>query len=380
MKVLGLILELNPFHNGHKYFIDEAIKQDNYDYVVAVVSSSFCMRGDISIIDKFTKTKLCLDNNIDLVLELPFMSAINSADYFGYNAYKILNDIGITDLCFGSENGSLEELLELDELTTSSTFEEHLKVNIDKGLSYGASATLAIKEITQDEAKAISYSLPNNTLALSYIKAWKQINSNIKLHTIKRISNNYYDCETNNTSIASATSLRCEISKGNNISKYIPNYEYAFSNENIINDKIFNLLKYLFINKNLEEIKNTYLVSEGIENRIISMLDKSSNYDDLVKNVCTKRYNETRIKRLFLHLLLSTPKDFENKYNSYLRVLGMSNKGRKYLSNVNKSSLITNIKNSNNELLLIELKATKLYDLLTDKNIYLEEFKTPIKK
>ena len=108
--VLGMILELNPLHNGHKYFIDEAKRKVNPDVTIAIFSTNFSMRGDIMVIDKFTKTKLALEMGIDVVLELPFLGAVASADFFAYNSVKSLADFGITDLAFGVEFNNLENL------------------------------------------------------------------------------------------------------------------------------------------------------------------------------------------------------------------------------------------------------------------------------
>ena len=382
MKVLGLVLEINPFHNGHKYFIEEARKQENYDYVIAVISTSFTMRGEVSVIDKFTKTSLLLDNNIDLVLELPIMKAVNSSDYFTYNAIEILAKIGVTDICFGSEAGDLTQLFKLNEITSSSSFNLDWKANIDKGLSYNQAATLALKENNLDEELINQYILPNNTLALGYISAIKKLNKGIQVHTIKRIDNNYYDKDTKANQFASAMSLRAKLNNNEDISSFIPSYDYNFSKENEVNEKIFNLLKYELITDGTESIKNRYMVSEGIENRMASFID-ANNYEDFINNVQTKRYNASRIKRTILHIVLNNSKEIDVS-TTYLRILGMNEQGKKYLSKLDKetkSLLISNIKNEkNNELLDIELKASKLYDLLTNKNTYMDEFKTPIKK
>ena len=372
-KVLGLVLELNPFHNGHKYFIDQAIKMINPSVTIAVVSTSFTMRGDVSVIDKFAKTKLCLDYGIDIVLELPFISAINSADYFSAAAVNILKSFQVTDICFGSEAKSIETLQNIATISSSAEYNNILRANLDKGLSYSSASLSTLLSLT-DPSLAMSSTLPNNTLGIGYLKAIKD--SNITPHIIERIDNMYYDENISKTNIASATSLRKEIGENKEIDNYIPNYTYDFVNSDQVNDEIYKLLQYTFLKNDISNFKNILGVKEGIENRFLSFID-SANYKDFINNVQTKRYSINTIKRLILHILLNTSSQYEGKVNYYLRILGMNNCGMKYLAHLPKNikqEIITTPKNSTNEFVNLELRATKLYCLLTNKNIYKQEY------
>ena len=271
MKVLGLILEINPFHNGHKYFIEEALKQESFDYVIAVVSTSFSMRGEVSVIDKFTKTSLLLDNNVDLVLELPIMKAVNSSDYFTYNAIEILAKIGVTDICFGSEAGDLTQLFKLNEITSSPSFNLDWKANIDKGLSYNQAATLALKENNLDEELINQYVLPNNTLALGYISAIKKLTQTPSLFSNQFESNNMiFKDDFSNFQLDNFSSLNNDLSITNNDISDLnnkknpvssnPNQEINnINNQNNFNNKNMNLNNNIFdryINNEYEEINN----------------------------------------------------------------------------------------------------------------------------
>lgn len=374
MKVLGLILELNPFHNGHKYFIDKAKEEIKPDLTVAVVSSSFTMRGEISILDKFTKCDCCLKNGIDIVLELPLLFSLQSSDFFAKNAVKILNSIGVTDIAFGTELSSINDLYEIKTITEQEKYQISLKNNINKGISYSASSLKAFQEISKNSELIANFSLPNNTLALSYLKAIEIINPNIIPHSITRINNNFYDLQLNESNIQSASSLRKLVSNNESINAFIPNYDYTFLNEEKINNEIFKLLKYKLLLNN--DFSNIMLIDEGIENRIMSFIDKSSNYNEFINNVLTKRYSLNKIKRIIIHILLDSPKQLQTE--EYLRVLGLNNKGMAYIRKLNNNSIIMNTKDEldkNNQILIHELKATKLYDLLTNKNIYQEEYK-----
>ncbi len=379
-KVLGLILELNPYHNGHQYFIDQAIKEINPDIKIAIISSSFMMRGDPMIMDKFYKTKLLLKNNFNLVLELPFISGVNNSDYFCTNAVNILKDFNVTDICFGAECDSIDQLYQLIEYSESDSFNNLIKKYLSNGYSYSTSCTKAMLETSNSMYLTTTYALPNNTLAIGYLKSIK--NTNIKPHTIKRLDNNYFDDEIVIDKLNSATAIRNEIKQNNNINEYIPNYDYTFYNPTTLENNLYKLLQYNLINNNhLNLIKD---VNEGIENRLISFIN-SDNYDAFINNVKSKRYTINKIKRLILNILLDIDKKYENKYLYYLRVLGMDDLGKKHINTLSKAikeQIITSFKNElDNEIVNIELKVSKLYSVITNNyKLYKEEFNIPYRK
>ncbi|MCK9470790.1 MAG: nucleotidyltransferase family protein [Bacilli bacterium] len=383
-KVLGLILELNPFHNGHKYFIDKAIEKVNPDIVIAIISGNYTMRGEASVVDKWTKTKLLLESKVEIVLELPFISAINSADFFALNSISILNKFKITDLAFGVELDNLEKLKKMKDIIDSDLFNSAIKEKLNTGLSYSASAFKVLNELVHDLEITENFTLPNNTLGIQYLRSIEKLNKNIKVHLIKRIDNNYYDKHTTNK-ISSATSLRVLLEEDKNIEDFIPSFNenLNFYNPKLIEDNILYLLKYNFYNNHISHFSNIFGVSEGIENRIYSFLDKINSYQELIDNVKTKRYTPNKIKRLILHIIMNTNIKYQDKANFYLRVLGASNSGFEYINTLpktTKSKIITSFKNKeDNELVQLELKASKIYSLLTDqKDLYLNEFKVPV--
>lgn len=380
MKVLGVVVEFNPMHNGHHYFIEKAKAKLNPDVTIAVMSSSFSMRGDFMVVDKWSRAKFALDYGIDIVLELPYLSTVNSSDYFCFNAIKILNEFGITDIAFGVELDNLEKLIHIKNILKSSSFDNILKTHLDKGHSYANSSYHAIKELTDDEEIIKMYSLPNNTLAIGYLKALDTINPNIKITPIKRIANNYYDEQINDTLINSATALRNEITLGNDITKYTKiNYDYY--NPLIANQNIFTLLRYQLISTPLAELKNISGVNEGIENRFISFINLAKDYDDFIKHVQTRRYSPNRIKRIILNIILKINKAYEANFHYYLRILAMNQIGKSYINTLNKQikkQIITSFKNNENDIVDTELKVSKLYSLLVNEpDLYINEFKTP---
>lgn len=379
--ILGLILELNPFHNGHKYFIEEAKKKVNPDVTIAIFSTNFSMRGDIMALNKFDKARIALEMGIDLVLELPFLGAVASADYFAYNSVKSLCDFGITDLAFGVELNDLDKLHQMKDYLTTEAYDEQLKYHLDLGVSFSTSAYKAISTLTTDKDIIEGFTLPNNTLAIQYLAALEKINPTIKITLVQRIKNDYYNKEVTGA-ISSATSLRLLLQEDKDITSYIPSYQASFTNLLEGYDILYQVLRYKLLIENLDCLRNILGVNEGIENRLVSMLPKVQDYDSFIKAIQTKRYPQNRIKRLLLHILLETPKEFSNQYFHYLRILAMNSKGKQYVSQLPKTikdRIITNIKYHLDDInIQYELKATKLFGLLTNNlNLYLEEFKMP---
>lgn len=381
MKVLGLVLELNPFHNGHEYFINEAINVVKPDVTIAIISSSFAMRGEAMVMDKWEKSKILLSYGIDIVLELPFLGSVASADYFCYNSIKTLTDFNITDLAFGVELQKLDKIIKMKDIINNQEFSSLVKKYIDLGNAYSTSNIKALKEFTDDQELIDNFSLPNNTLAIGYLNAIEKINKDVRINLIKRIKNNYYDEEITDSKINSATSIRKLLANDLDISNYVPINLYKYHNPEDINKNMFNLLKYVFNIRDINSLNNILGMNEGIENRILSFINKFTSYDDLINNIQTKRYTVNKIRRLLLHTLLDVSKEYENKYHYYHRILSMTQNGKKYVSSLPKeikASIITSFKNQNNYLVDIEQKASKLYGLLiNDPLIYLNEFNVP---
>ena len=383
MKVLGLVLELNPLHNGHQYFIDQAKQKVNPDLTVAVISTNFTMRGDISVIDKFTKTKLALASGIDVVLELPFLSAVNSADYFGYNALKILTDFGITDLAFGVEIADYEKLTKMKTIIDSDSFNEQIKKHLSLGLSYSTSAFKALSSQITDQEIINNFTLPNNTLGIQYLRAIDTLKKDIKVTLIKRIDNNFFDQQLTG-SISSATAIRKHLEANDDISAYVPNHQLKvnYIKSRDAEEHLLTILKHQYTIHHPSYFQNILGVSEGIENRIANFIFQANSYQELIYNIQTKRYPINKIKRLLLHIILNTNKDYEGKHLNYLRLLGANDNGLSYLNQLPKeikNIVITSFKKNDNDLVLKELQATKLYGIITKQNdLYLEEFKIPI--
>jgi len=371
MNVIGIIAEYNPFHNGHVYQIEKIKKLYPDSLIIVVLNGNFTQRGEVSIINKWDKTKIILEHNVDLVIELPIFYGINNADIFAKGAIEILNDLKIDTLVFGTERDSIDELINVAKIKNTDEYKLLLKENLDKGYSYPKSSYDTIETLSN-----IKISTPNDILALSYIEEIINNKYNIKPIGIKR-TNDYHSNELSN--IASATAIRDSIKKHIDISECVPKETLKYIN-NISFDDYFDLLKYKIISSN--DLTIYHDVKEGIESRIKKYIYEVNTLEELINKVKTKRFTYNRIKRILLYILLDIKKD--EKINNYIRPLGFNKNGSNYLNKLKKEltlPLISNYKN-NKEILELEYKVNSIYSLkLNDINDNIRnEYNKPIMK
>jgi len=394
MSVLGIVSEYNPFHNGHKYHLEQSKVLCGSDYVVCVMSGNFIQRGEPAVIDKWARAEMALLSGVDLVIELPVVYAMSSAEFFAYGAVKILDSIGITDfICFGSEAGSLDELNNIADILNSEPekYKSSLKGFLSEGLSFPAARENALNiylkaagHKSDNPGELIKGS--NNILAIEYLKALKKSGSKIKPQTIKRIANTYSSDKLEGT-ISSATAIRSHILSMEEMKK---NRTSKASDLQVLMDSLadslpplcFSILQREFKagrgpvfsadfessvlsalrRMNAEEISKLPYIAEGLENRIKSAADISGSLNSLIENVSTKRYTRTRIQRCLFSILTGLKNKEFLEFNlwggpQYIRILGFNNKGRQLLSEINKYASLpviiktADFKNSCNPLL-----------------------------
>ncbi len=359
MKITGIIAEYNPFHNGHKYHIEQSKKITNSEYCIVVMSGNYVQRGEPAITDKWTRTKMALQNGADIVIELPCVYATSSAESFAFGAVSLLNSTNIvSSMCFGSETNDIESIKNLANILCNEPYEYQniLKQELKKGLVFPVARANALKLFTGNEC----VSSPNNILAVEYIKALLKLNSNIQPFTIKRQIAEYHSTDILEN-IASATAIRLALKNNNKelLSKVIPKDSldtFLKSIEEgiapIFFDNFSALLHYK-LRTNQSELSDILDITEGIENRIINYAKTNFNISDIVSEVKTKRYTYTKIQRALLHIILDIKKD-DLKPCNYLRVLGFRKSSEHLLSKLYHNSfipVITNLKNSNKLLL-----------------------------
>ncbi len=363
MKIVGIIVEYNPLHNGHLIHINKAKEITKADCVVAVMSSSFSMRGDISSIDKFSKTEFALNNGIDLVIELPFISTVQNADIFAYNAVSLLSKLNIDYLCFGSESNDLNTLSNLALTLDSKKYNDILQKYLH--FSYPKASNLALTELGFSNVNS------NDQLGIQYIRALNKLNSKIKPFCIQREHSDYNDKTSNHSSVASATAIR----NMDYIKNYVPKEvnDYYIQNGFLNNEVFFEILKYKLIITNLDSIL-------GMNKDLVGLFKNNpiNNYDD-INNLVSSRYTRSRINRLLLYILFDIKKNTYSITPNYHRVLGMTPKGQEILNQNKKNiTIISKVKEGINHELDLELKVTKFYSMF--KDIYQKEFDKIIKR
>ena len=239
MKSVGIICEYNPFHNGHLYHLNKVKELFPKHIVVLVMSGNFTQRGDTSIINKWNKTEIALKMGVDLVIELPFVFATQSADTFAKASIQILKEMNVDYLVFGSETNKVKKLEELANIQlTNKKYDKLVKEYLDEGFNYPTALSKSLYDLT-----GLKMNKPNDILGITYIREIKKQNANITPITIKR-NNDYngFDLEDN---ITSATSIRYALKNKNNVDKYVPEFVKPYLKNNLhFIDNYFTILKY----------------------------------------------------------------------------------------------------------------------------------------
>lgn len=390
MKLLGIIAEYNPFHNGHLYQLQQAVEQFQPDAVIAVMSGNFIQRGDVALFDKFTRAKIAVNNGIDLVIELPTYYAVSTAEHFATGSIKLLTACGITALSFGCEENHFETLDKIADALAqeSKDFQIALKNYLAKGISFPQARAKALQDILPEQNILTILNEPNNILAIEYLKALKRQNTSCTILPIHRKNTGYHDL-AGQENIASSTAIREMMRKKQDVTPYLSSQTLVM---NLTNKPLFlqdfeNLLLYALRKMTLSQIADLPDVTEGLENRIYSAIHESTSLPELIKTIKTKRYPETRIKRILISALLGLNKTAFSQFQQaggpqYLRVLACNEIGKKVLSEIaNQSKLpvvtslkrfLTNANDLQKNMLFTDITATDIYTLLSEQPMNLD--------
>ncbi len=389
-RVLGVVAEYNPFHNGHAYHIEQSKQIAKCRYTVCVMSGNFTQRGSCSLVDKWSKAQMAIKNGVDLVLELPVIYAISSAENFAYGAMQILDSLKVVDdISFGAECPDIQIL---DEIATvlynePKAYKNILAHELSTGISFPKARENALMMYLNDVRRYSNVlSSPNNILGIEYLKALKLVNSHLVPHAVERIEADYNSTGISGN-IVSSTAIRNIVKSGNFkvLANIMPKESYSILMDNIkvghIVSDISSFEKeilYALRKMSLEEIANLPDVTEGLENILKKAANSCNSVVEFLDIVKSKRYTNTRIQRILLYALLEiTKKDMQNskKVNPYIRVLGMNERGEFLLSEIVKANpklqVITSVKkfedSCNNKYLMQMLKkdifATNIYTL-----------------
>lgn len=398
MKILALITEYNPFHNGHLYHLRLAQEITGASHTIAVMSGNFVQRGEPAIVDKWARAKMAVKSGLDLVFELPTLYASSTAELFAFGSISLLDSLNIVDsICFGSEAGDIGIISKIAHIINESPyFREILRQYMDLGLAFPVARSKAIikyfrdmEDYTEEDLNLIGEVVksPNNILGIEYLKALERLNSPITPYTISRKSSPYHSKKVLNSPIASATAIRDHIHTRKalaNISHTMPGPivdillseiekgNGPVSSQNF-EESIFTILR----RGRLEDLKNIFDVVEGLENKIYQCSIRTSNLRDLYSCIKSKRYTLTRLQRIMIHILLNIDRDCISSCNhaggpQYGRVLAFNNKGREVLRVLKNSSsipIITNLKHyrpqnkAASKMLNLDVTSTNIYSL-----------------
>lgn len=368
---IGIVAEFNPLHSGHRYLIECArkIADENNGEVICVMSEFFTQRGEIAIVDGFTRAREAVRSGCDMVIALPYLGSVAYGDDFAKKSIEILSGAGITHLIFGTENDDVSIFEEIYTKQQNVNEEEYRKL-LKTGLSHA-------------KINSVLYGLENNnpnfSLAYSYYKAIREAGLNIQMIPIKREGQGLNNSEMLEEEHLSATAIRNNIND-EKIEKYLSkNMLTDLRKENIASEsELFPYLKYKILSLGKEGIKRIYDVSEGLENRIYEAALKTENYRNLVNLIATKRYSNKKIQRILLHILTNTTKeDYKANFSTNnFRVLAVKQDKTAIIREINRNGRIVlhpllNSKNSMN--FEHDIKVARIYEILfSNKDIFRE--------
>ncbi|MEG1963613.1 MAG: nucleotidyltransferase family protein [Clostridia bacterium] len=389
MSKLGIIAEYCPLHNGHIFHLQQSKNKTSCQNVICAMSGNFTQRGDIAVLNKYTRAKHALLAGADIVVEIPTIFVLSPAELYAKGAINTLKTFGIDYLAFGSELGDIDVLKNINTLIKNNkdTLDTLLKQNLKNGNCYPKSVADALQSLCEncfnsgdsgknDVASNLKnlnisdiFSLPNNILALEYLKNL----DNITPIAIKREGN--YNSLATDLPFASASAIRqCKTNNTlDTIKDKMPQYSFCDLQQNSVNyEKLFALLSYKLATTSPTQLANIFDVLEGIENRFIACSSTSATYDEFLRQVKTKRYTMSKIKRIALNILLDNYKKTHTLPINYVNVLAVKRSKLDLLScfNCNVITKPSDIQkfNLSNPSLQIDLLANALYNILaTDK-------------
>lgn len=357
IRTLGIIVEYNPFHNGHQYHLQTSLKKTHATHVMGVMSGDFVQRGTPALTDKWIRTRMALESGVNLIIELPALYAFQDAGAFANGAVSLLDRTSVCDdLVFGSESGDIELLGETARLLVENeyTLSEIERKYIKRGLSHPNARKHALNDLLKHTGKTGVLDLlsrSNDILGLEYLKALKKIRSQIKPDCIKREGADYHDKELIE-SFSSATAIRKQYLSGNlqAIKKNVPQVVWDIIRQESFKDITPNLkvLELTLINKfralTRDHIKKYYGFTEGLDLRFSKYAMTARTLDELLLSVKSKRFTYTRLQRLLLFFLFELTVNEVNQAQEfgpqYVRVLGFDSKGRELLSKMKERTLI----------------------------------------
>ncbi len=391
MKVVGIIAEYNPFHNGHAWHLQQAKQITGAEYTVAAISGHFSQRGEPTILNKWQRAELAVKAGVDLIIELPTVYAVRSAQYFAIGGVRLLNSLGIiTHIAFGAENPDLAILMAIAKATDNYQVRQQLKTFMQSGITYAKALEQAIAQFTNIDPTIIFS--PNNILAFEYLRAIDNYAQHIIPIPVARYMSNTRDTLIK-AEICSSTAIRNTLNfkaqNLNSIAMTIPAEifptlaEFLSHTPGVYLQNFSNIILHILRTQPKSHLVNLPDINEGLHNKLKKASLLAYDLESLLINIKSKRYTRTRIQRILIHALLAITRQQVSKFDNcgpqYIRILAFNNRGQKLLQKINSQAAVpiitkttkylNSIERENKdmtllqEMLTIDTRATDVYTL-----------------
>lgn len=398
MRISGIVTEYNPLHNGHIYHIDETRKVTGCDYIIAVMSGDFVQRGEPAVADKYVRTEWALKAGADLVIELPAVFSLSSAEGFAFGAMRTLANTGIvSSICFGSESDDIKSLYNAAMFISNETpeLQKKIKNQLSLGKSYPRARYDALESMGAPKEVLISLKTPNNILGVEYIKNMIKLMPKCESHTIKRIGGQYNDNALSGA-FSSATAIREALySKSAEAYNAMPAFvseKFSLVRPRAVRlEDTFELLLYALRRMNQNELMQIAGVHEGFENLLLRAAHNSANPDEFFEILKSKRYTMARCKRISMCALLGITKTLYaqsmNNKAAYIHILGFKKNARSLVSAISKTancpvllrkSDTLNMANEAASSLALDVLAHDIYSLISRDKLERDFMRLPV--
>ena len=337
MKISGLICEYNPLHNGHLYHLQK-MREHGADAIVAIMSGNFVQRGDVAVLDKFTRAKLAVYSGVDLVIELPAAHALAPAEAFAMGGVSLLHALGnVSELSFGSECGNLDLLMQAADACriAREEYPDVMQEFLRGGYHYPTVICNMVENMYGPETAAVLQQ-PNNTLAIAYLNAIEEMDSPLQPMTIPRRGAGHNSSQPAPDGTASATYIRQFFAEGGDCRRMMPSYAWHALREAKQNGHIASmeylerLILYKLRTTDADDLHDIAEIGQGLEHRLYKA-KRSASLEELLQAIRTKRYPMARLRRILLHILLDIRTADIQNYPAYGRILAFNDTGREIL-------------------------------------------------
>lgn len=338
MKTIGIICEYNPFHNGHAHQLYTLASEYPDALRICIMSGSFVQRGEPALFSKFDRARWAILGGADVVIELPTLYSLGSAQLFGTGAVRLIKSLSINTLSFGSETTDLDQLIFTAKHMDCESTQNELRNYLKEGLSYGTAFRKALgSEIL---------STPNALLGLEYIRAGLKYHPDLAYIPIKRTSDHHN--QTIDQELPSGTALRQLITTTKSIdmcsalqaaipTPILDDITHRIANDDYVDyNRYYNMVHMLSRRMTANELERFVDFTEGIEHLWLKAAQQPS-WESAIEQIKSKRYTYARLQRMGAYLTLGITKDLINiaidEGPQYARLLAFNDRGRQWLRN-----------------------------------------------